>query len=181
MQSFWQKNWKSLVILGGLLASLPLTVPLAQKAWKVMTGASYQAAAIVVDVSQAGAPVNRIWDGVAQGFEKLPDQDFRLSPVAGLLKGVNVRYVRIDHVYDGYDVVSRADGGLMYDWSKLDALVGDILSAGAIPFFSISYMPSAISKSDILDEPTDWGEWGAVVSALVGHYSRDYRGGLSNV
>lgn len=144
-------------------------------------GGGYRPAAIIVDASQPVKPLVRMWDGVAQGFEKLPDQDFRLDAVTGQLKSVRTRYVRIDHVFDGFNVVSRDGGNLKYDWTKLDALVGDIIAAGATPYISLSYMPTAISKSDILDEPNDWGEWGQVVAATVGHYSRDYRGGLSNV
>lgn len=181
MQKFWRKNWKALIVVFGLLITLPLTLPLAQNAWHYITGASYQAAAIVVDVSQPGEPIRKIWSGVAQGFEKLPSSDFRMSEATGLLKSVGTKYIRIDHLYDGYNVVSRVDGRLVYDWTKLDAIVGDIIAAGAVPYFSISYMPPAISKSDILGFPNDWGEWGQVVTALVGHYSRDYRGGLSNV
>lgn len=181
MQKFWQKNWKAIVVVFGLLVSLPMTLPLAQNAWRWVTGASYQAAAIVVDVSQPQGQINKIWTGVSQGFEKLPDQDFRLSATSGLLKSVGMKYVRIDHIYDGFNVVSRDGGQLKYDWTKLDAMVGDITAAGAIPYFSISYMPPAISKGDILDFPNDWGEWGQVVAATVGHYSRDYRGGLNNV
>lgn len=181
MQKFWRKNWRALVIVGGLLVTLRLTIPLAQDAWRWMTGASYRAAAIVVDISQPQEPIKRLWDGVAQGFEKLPESDFRLLAVSPMLKSTGVKYVRIDHIYDGYGVVSREDGRLRYDWTKLDAMVGDIISAGAVPFFSLSYMPPAISRGDILDFPNDWGEWGQVVSATVGHYSRDYRGGLGNV
>ena len=151
MQKFWQKNWKGLVIVIGLLVSLPITVPLAQKTWRYVTGASYQPAAIVVDVSKQGAPIRKIWSGVSQGFEKLPESDFRLTATSGLLKSVGTRYVRIDHIYDGFDVVSREGGQLKYDWTKLDAMVGDITAAGALPYFSISYMPPAISKGDILD------------------------------
>lgn len=183
MQSYWlKKNLKSLLLVGLLLISLPLTVPLAQRAWKWMTGASYVAAAIVVDTAQPQGPVNAVWEGVAQGFEKPADADFRLSAVSGIVKPLGVKYVRIDHTYDGYEVVSRGgDGRLIYNWTKLDAMVGDIVAMGATPFFSISYMPTAISRGDILDFPKDWGEWGQVVAALVGHYSRDYKGGLSNV
>lgn len=181
MRKFWKKNWKSIVIVVGLLTTLPLTLPLAQNAWRWVTGASYRAAAIVVDVSQPGGQINKIWGGVSQGFEKLPEQDFRLSATSGLLKSVGTRYVRIDHIYDGFDVVSREGGSLKYNWTKLDAIVGDIVAAGALPYFSISYMPPAISKGDILDFPNDWGEWGQVVAATVAHYSRDYKGGLNNV
>ncbi|MBP9670530.1 hypothetical protein KBD75_03970 [Candidatus Woesebacteria bacterium] len=181
MAKYLKKNWKSFVIVFGLLFSLPFTVPLAQKTWRYLIGASFQAAAIVVDVSQPGPEIKKIWSGVAQGFEKLPESDFRMSGTTGLLKSVGVKYIRIDHMYDGYGVVSRVDGRLKYDWTKLDAVVGDIIASGATPYFSISYMPTAISKGDILDFPNDWGEWGQVVAATVGHYSRDYRGGLNNV
>ena len=66
----------------------------------------------MVDVSQPGPPIRKIWSGAAQGFEKLPDSDFRLSSTSGLLKSVGAKYVRIDHIYDGFNVVSKVDGRL---------------------------------------------------------------------
>jgi len=179
--SFFKKNKKSLMVLLLLVLSLPLTLKLAQTAWKWVTGAFYKPAAIVVETDQAQGQLREIWNGVAQGFEKPVDADLRLDGVVGLMKANGVRYVRIDHVFDGYGVVDRVDGRLTYNWSKLDLLVGDIVAAGATPYISLSYMPSAISRGDILDLPNDWGEWGQVVAAIVGHYSRDYKGGLSNV
>ena len=181
MKKFFRKNWKSLVVVVVLLASLPLTIPLAQNAWRWITGASYQTAAIVVDISQPQGQLKKIWGGVSQGFEKLPESDFRMSATSGLLKSVGTRYVRIDHMFDGFNVISRVDGRLKYDWTKLDALVSDITVAGATPYFSLSYMPPAISKGDILDYPNEWGEWGQVIAATVAHYSRDYKGGINNV
>ena len=181
MQKFWSKHKKSLIVLGLLLASLPWTYGLAQRAVQYITGAAFRPAALVVATDQPQGPVREIWRGVAQGFEKREGEDLRLSSVSGVLKPTGVRYVRLDHLYDGYGVVSKIDGRLVYDWTKLDAIVGDILAAGAIPYFSLSYMPTVISRGDILDLPNDWGEWGQVVAALVGRYSRDYRGGLSDV
>jgi len=181
MKKFFRKNWKSLVVVVVLLASLPLTIPLAQNTWRWITGASYQTAAIVVDISQPQGQLKKIWGGVSQGFEKLPESDFRMSATSGLLKSVGTTYVRIDHMFDGFNVISRVDGRLKYDWTKLDALVSDITVAGAIPYFSLSYMPPAISKGDILDYPNEWGEWGQVIAATVAHYSRDYKGGINNV
>ena len=179
---YLKKHWKPLVLVGLLLLTLPLTIPLAQRAWEWVTGASYQAAAIVVDSSRDNGPVRPIWQGVAQGFEKKAGEDFRLAATTGYMRQVGVKYVRIDHLYDGYGVVSRDGvGRLTYDWSKLDAMVGDIVAMGATPYFSLSYMPDTISNSDILDYPKNWGEWGQVVAATVAHYSRDYRGGLANV
>ena len=178
---WWEKNKKSLIVVGILVLSLPWTIGLAQTAWKWVTGAYFRPATIVVSVDKGQGQLRNIWSGVSQGFEKPLDSDLRMSKVSGLMKSVGVKYVRIDHLYDGYGVVSRVDGRLAYDWSRLDRIVGDIISAGALPYFSISYMPDTISKSDILDLPREWGEWGQVVAALVGHYSRDYKGGLNNV
>jgi hypothetical protein len=125
------------------------------------------------------AELNKIWDGLAQGHES---KDLRLDTAVPLMRPLGLSYVRIDHVLNGFDVISRnSEGKLAYDWTKLDLLIGDIQAMGATPFFAVSYMPPAISRGDIIDLPRDWGEYGQVVSALVGRYSRDYKGGLSNV
>lgn len=182
MRKYLTKNWKTLALVLGLFVLLPITIPLAQRAWKYLTGASYAPANITVDVSQTNGRVKRVWDGVAQGFEKLPDADFRLNQVASIVKPTGVRYVRIDHVFDGFDVISRgSDGRLAYNWTKLDNIIGDITAMGAKPFIALSYMPTAISKGDILDFPKNWGEWGQVVAATVSRYSRDYKGGIDGV
>lgn len=161
-----------------LILSLPFTYRLGQRAVELITGASFRPAAFVVAADQPGRPIRRIWRGVTQGHEKA---NLRLDTVVTPLKQAGVGYVRIDHMFDGFGVVDRQDGRLTYNWTKLDELVGDITAAGAIPYFSLSYMPPAIANGDILGVPTDWGEWGQVVAAAVGHYSRDYKGGLNNV
>ena len=181
MKNYLRKNWKPLSLVLILLLTLPWTLQLASQAWRILTGASYKPAAIVVDVSRGQGGLREIWHGVGQGFEKPEGADLRLDQVAPILARAGVKYVRIDHIYDGYETVSRADGRLVYNWTKLDAIVSDIIAAGATPYFSLSYMPSAISRGDILDLPTEWGEWGQVVAATVAHYSRDYWGGLVNV
>lgn len=178
---WWEKNKKSLIALGILVVSLPWTIGLAQTAWQWVTGAYFRPASIEVFADQGQGELRNIWSGVAQGFEKPLESDLRMEKVSGYMKSVGVKYVRIDHLYDGYGVVSRVDGRLTYDWSRLDLLVGDIVSSGATPYFSLSYMPDVISKGDILDLPNDWGEWGQVVAATVAHYSRDYKGGLNKV
>lgn len=176
-----KKNVRALIILAVLLITLPWTLSLAQSAWRLVTGAFYQPASIVVSADQAQGELRQIWQAVAQGYEKEEGKDLRLLGAVPLLRNARVKYIRIDHVFDGYEVVGRQGGRLTYNWSKLDGMVGDIVSAGAVPYFSLSYMPGEISRSDILDLPREWGEWGQVVAALVARYSRDYRGGLDNV
>lgn len=178
MKLYARRNKRALIIVLILAVTLPLTYGLAQKAVELITGAAYRPASFVVAADQPGQPLRRIWRGVSQGHEV---SELRLDTAVPYLKRAGVQYVRIDHLYDGFGVVDRRDGRLTYDWTKLDALVDDILAAGALPYFSLSYMPPAITKSDILDVPNEWGEWGQVIAATVGHYSRDYRGGLANV
>src|SRR5690606_20072505 len=90
--------------------------------------------------------------------------------------------IRIDHIYDFYDVVNvNVDGSLTYDWSKLDQVVDDILEMGAKPFFSLSYMPKVISTGTELDVPIDWSLWMQVVRETVRHYSSRDGKAIENV
>lgn len=175
---FWRRNRGTFFILMILVLTLPFTIRLGQKAVELLVDASYRPASLVVAADRPAGPIRRIWRGVAQGHEV---SEMRLDTTVGALKGAGVQYVRIDHLYDGFGVVERVDGRLTYNWTKLDLLVGDIVAAGALPYFSLSYMPPAISRGDILDLPREWGEWGQVVAATVAHYSRDWRGGLNGV
>ncbi len=175
---FWKKNWKSLVAVSVLIIGVFYTTGLTQKAWEWFTNASYKKAAIVVDVRHT-SNLRRIWEGLAQGFE---GDKMRLNRVSGLVRKAGVKYVRIDHVLDGYETIGRrSDGSLYYDFSHLDKLVNDILAMGAKPFFSLSYMPTAIADGDVTAKPRSWSEYAQVVSWFVAHYSRDFRGGISNV
>src|SRR3989339_1078862 len=143
MSKFWAKRRGAILLVLLLVVTLPLTVGLVQKAVQLLTGASFRPAAIVVDASQLNGPFPMVWAGLSQGHEK---KDLRLDTVTQQVKNVGVKYVRIDHVLDGFGVVERTDGRLVYDYTRLDLLVSDILAMGATPYFAISYMPSAISR-----------------------------------
>ena len=178
MSRFWKKNWKSLVLLVILLLGIIYTTDLSQKAWRWLTEAGYKKAAIVIDARQT-EELRRIWAGLAQGFES---DEMRLNQVSGYLRQAGVSYIRIDHVLDGYGTIKRgSDGKLCYDFSNLDRLVNDILAVGAKPFFALSYMPTAISQGDVTDKPRNWSEYAQVINWFVGHYSRDFRGGIEGV
>ena len=94
-----------------------------------------------------------------------------LGNITNEIKALRPEYIRLDHIYDAFKVVAKNGGQLSYDWSGLDVAVNEILAAGAKPMLSLSYMPPVISKGDIIDLPSDWGEWGQVVQATIEHYS----------
>src|SRR3989339_2204866 len=90
----------------------------------VFTGASY------VD------KVN-VWRNLAQGGEETNVR--MLAAVLPQVKALGASYIRIDHVFDGYNVVSRDGGGtLQFNWTSLDATINDILAAGAKPYIALS-------------------------------------------
>lgn len=108
------------------------------------------------------------WRNLAQGGEEPKEM---LAPVINTVKALRPEYIRLDHIYDAFKVVSRVNGQLTYDWSGLDVAVDNILATGAKPFLALSYMPDAISTGDMIAPARDWNEWGQVVQATIEHYS----------
>ena len=157
------------VISFGGVVILALVLPLLLKGvnyvQKLLVGAEGRLAAITVETDHVLGPMPQPWRALAQGGEDLLGF---MDQAGGEVAGVKTQYVRIDHIYDGFNVVGP---GLTFNWSSLDQVVDKIRAAGATPFLSLSYMPIAISKSDILDEPKDWNEWSQVVQRTIEHYS----------
>lgn len=162
------KIFKSLlpVILG--LVVIVVVVVVIPQAVQYIGKASGQAASLVVNYEGILGQMPTPWRNLAQGGEESKDM---IAPVVNQVKVLKPEYIRIDHVYDAFNVVSGTSGNLQYNWSGLDQAVNSILATGAKPMLSLSYMPSAISSGDILAVPRDWNDWGAVVRATIEHYS----------
>jgi hypothetical protein len=126
---------------------------------------------ISIDAAQPVGLLNTSWKALAQGGEE-PGKHM-LANVIPQLANLQANYIRIDHVYDFYDVVNRApNGSLTFNWSNLDATVCDIYATGARPFFSLGYMPLAISSDGtLIGAPNKWSEWSTIVQKTVERYS----------
>ena len=110
------------------------------------------------------------WRYFGQGGEDLSAD--MIAPVVNQTKALAPKSIRIDHIFDGYDVVSKNDSGqLNFNWTRLDAIVNSIRQTGAAPMLSLSYMPPAISSGSIVDPPRDWNDWALVVQRTIEHYS----------
>lgn len=96
-----------------------------------------------------------------------------LQNVIPYLSNLYPRYIRLDHIYDYYNVVSRDNKGqLQFSWESLDNTVCDIYHAGAKPFFSLGYMPPVLSSDgSVISATQNWNEWSQVVQKTVEHYS----------
>ncbi len=54
------------------------------------------------------------------------------------IAGLYPRYIRLDHIYDFYDVINRdTNGNLIFNFEKLDQTVCDIYNTGAKTIFSL--------------------------------------------
>jgi len=111
---------------------------------------------------------NRPWQNLAQGGE---DANWRLTPLIPKVKALKPEYIRIDHLYDFYVQVDRQEGQLVFNFTKLDQIINDILSTGAKPYIALSYMPQSISNSDIIDTPQNYHDWQVVVQRTIEHVS----------
>jgi len=158
------------------LALLITTVGITTSAIRYFTKADEKLAEIVVDVERPIGPLPRPWLALAQGGENL--KTF-MNENATQVAALKPQYIRIDHIYDQFGVVSRDGTGLKFDWTELDKVVKQITGVGAKPFLSLSYTPEVMAVTDIISEPKDWNEWSLVVQKTIEHYSGEM--GLNNV
>ncbi len=126
---------------------------------------------IKINVRKIIGPLPSKWNSLAQGGEEQGVQ--MLNNVIPQVSALYPRYIRIDHVYDFYNVVRRDNfGKLVFNWNQLDKTVCDIYRTGAKPFFSLGYMPKVMSiDGSLISQPTNWKEWRLLVKKTIERYS----------
>ena len=145
-----------------------------------MSRASGTKASIVVDATALLGPIQTdFYHAFAQGGEEANDM---IAPIAAETRALSPRIIRIDHIFDHFDVVSGSSKNLSYSFDKLDQIVNTILSTGATPLLVLSFMPSVIARDgSIINPPNNWNDWAAVVKRTVEHYSGKSEKNISNV
>jgi len=123
---------------------------------------------LVIDTKAILGPIPRPWRNLAQGGE---DHNWRIDKLTPQIAALRPEYIRLDHIYDFYEIVRGGPGNITFDWSKFDLIIDDIIRTGAKPYISLSYMPPAISSGDILAYPTNWADWQLVVQKTIEHVS----------
>lgn len=126
---------------------------------------------LVIDTTKTIGAVPDRWLALAQGGEEKGVR--MLGNVVPEISALLPKYIRIDHIYDYYDVVTKdGNGSLNFNWGDLDRTVCDIYGAGAKPFFALGYMPPALSRDgSLISAPGNWQEWSLVVQKTVERYS----------
>lgn len=159
-----------------LVLALPIGLYLVSEKTNFFQNAFGDKADIHVNASNVVGGKAESWRYLAQGGEEKGRQ---LLPVVDKVKALSPKYIRIDHVFDYYNIVNKSsDGNITYNWSEFDLIIKDITSTGAKPFIALSYMPPSISSTgQIVDNPSNWSDWQQVVKNTVEHVSG--RGGLN--
>ncbi|TRZ52394.1 hypothetical protein D4R99_02770 [bacterium] len=150
---------------------LVIAIPVLFYSFQYFSRAASVKANIVVDITKTSGPFPDRWKALAQGGEESGTR--MLENVVPQISELYPKYIRLDHIYDFYNVVSRdSSNNLSFDFSQLDQTVCDIYHAGAKPFLSLGYMPPTMSSDgSLIGQPKNWNEWTFLVQKTVEHYS----------
>jgi hypothetical protein len=131
------------------------------------------------NVSGNPAPDTSLQVGLSQGGESTDPHFLDNVRVAGSALGPGL--VRLDNIFNFYNVVQRApDGTIGYHWDELDQVLDDIQAMGKEPFICLSYMPETMSANGTsrVSPPVRYDEWAALVRATVTHVNIDRKLGV---
>lgn len=160
----------SIVSFIALLIFLPLLLLAAYQTVTLISRAVGIQANIEVDAKATLETLSTDWfHAFTQGGEEQADM---LAPVAGDVRALSPRRIRIDHIYDSYGIVGGSPGNLTFDFSRLDKVLDTIAAVGAKPVITLSYMPNVIARDgNIINPPNDWSQWASVVQKTIEHVS----------
>ena len=179
MQRLSKRQILTLVVLFFLLLVLPLAVYLVRQQQIIRKKAAVLPPNIIVDTQNILGPLPRFWSGLAQGGE---EEKPNLDDLKEELKALTPSYIRLDHIFDFYNIVYRKrDQSLGFNFKTLDQRIQDILKTGATPFICLSYMPSLLSSGNEIDLPVVWEAWQLLVQKTVEHISGKDGLNLKNV
>ena len=170
----------SLVTLIALLVFLPLLLLATYQTVILISRAAGTPAKITVDTKVTLGPVaTDFYHAFSQGGEEATDM---LAPVADQVRALKPKLIRLDHIFDAYDMVGRSGSSLTFNFDKLDRSVDTIVSTGAKPLLVLSFMPPVIAAGGSrINPPNDWNEWALVVQRTIEHYSGKNGKNLSGI
>lgn len=169
----------NLISLVALLVFLPLLLLAAWQTAVLVSRAIGTPADIVVDTKVVLEPIKTDF---YHAFSQSGNGTNVLGPVVAKVRSLSPRIIRVDHIFDGYSVVSGSSGNLSFNWSRLDELVDSIRATSARPMLVLSYMPPSIARDgNIINPPNNWDDWATVVQKTIEHYSGKGEKNLSGV
>ena len=150
-----------------LLIALPFLIFAIQKITELRKKAAPVPANISIDTTNLQGSINSgMWQNFSQGGEEAKDM---IGPVVSQLKTLSPKLIRIDHLFDYYEVYQSPG---QYNFSRLDQVINSIISTGATPMLSLSYTPSNMAKGNKnAGEPNNWDDWYQLIKTTAKRYS----------
>src|SRR5579859_4315701 len=115
MQASPVKRFLNLFTIFAILLSIPIGIYLVGKQTGFWGKAGGVPANLVIDAGFSFPDSNYSWKNLAQGGE---EKGRMLGNVTGQIGALHPNYIRIDHVFDFYDIASG--------WGNLDQTISDI-------------------------------------------------------
>ncbi|WP_271299529.1 GH39 family glycosyl hydrolase [Sphingomonas sp. CV7422] len=143
-----------------------------------------QARTIDVDVARAGPPIDRAFDlSVGSDYAGTLIRPDSLAQLDTAVRELGFRYVRFHDIFtDALGTVKRTpDGGITYDWTKIDQLYDALLARKIKPFVELGFTPDALKTSNQTifywkgntSHPQPEG-WAKLIDAYVRHLRERY-------
>jgi len=138
---------------------------------------------IDVDLSRAGAPVDRFFDlSVGSDYAGTLIRPANLEHLRLAADELGFRYLRFHDIFhDALGTVKKRNGRIVYDWIKVDQLYDAMLARGIKPFVELGFTPGAMKTSPQTifywkgntshPEPKAWA---ALIDAFVRHLRDRY-------
>jgi xylan 1,4-beta-xylosidase len=152
---------------------------------------------VAVDASAVTGRLDRVWRMI--GSERLSQLRTTETGPSGGIAAEFAEALRIAHDDLGADLVRAhaifhddnvvatrdSNGGLRFDFSRVDAIYDQVLELGLRPVVELSFMPAILARDPeqtvftyrgIISPPADWSQWRELVTALVTHLVQRYGG-----
>lgn len=173
-------KFSSLVTTISLLFFLPFLLYGVYEVVTLISRATEKPAVITVNTKAILEPITTdFYHAFAQGGEEASDM---IAPIRSQVAALKPKFIRIDHIYDYYNVVGRNGNELTFDFSRLDPVIDTILATGAKPVIALSYMPSVIARDgSVVNPPNNWDEWAIVVQKTIERYSGRSGKNIANI
>ena len=138
---------------------------------------------IVVDVAQAGPPVDRFFDlSVGSDYPGTLMRDDSQAQLKVAVHELGFRYIRFHAIFhDVLGTVRLHHGKAVYDWSKVDQLYDELLAMHIKPFVELGFTPNALATSSNsifywkgnTSHPNPAG-WNDLIANFIHHMEKRY-------
>lgn len=183
MNKGWKRYFLPTLILLFFLLVLSFLISHLDQIQKYLSRAEYKPLNLIINTERITGRLDQGFNNLAQGGETDKDGNIvSFSEISTEISLIKPKLIRIDHIFDLYTKVSFDNNQIVIDFTELDKALAVIKSSSAVPFLSLSYMPSALAiNGDITGPPNNWNLWSELIKKTIEHVSGEKNLNLNEV